>query len=106
VSGVGARLIGAAKEARQIAKGEIKAAHTFIPADIDVKAVRQKTGMTQEDFAATFGFSTNQIKDWEQHRSRPLGALRAYLILIQSCPAQMAEMLSEALKSGDDERAA
>lgn len=102
MSKVGSRLIGAAKEARQIVRGERKPVHTFIPADIDVKAIRAKTRMSQEDFAATFGFTVTQIRDWEQHRSRPLGGLRAYLILIQTNPSELAKMLSEALTSDDE----
>lgn len=106
MTNVGSRLIGAAKEARQIARGERQPAHIFIPADIDVKSIRRKTNMSQEDFAATFGFSINQIRDWEQQRSRPLGALRAYLMLIQSCPEQLAEMLSNALLDEGNGKAA
>jgi len=98
---IGDRLISAAKEARSIARGELAPADTFIPADIDVKAVRKVTKLSQEDFAATFGFTIDQIKNWEQHRSRPLGGVRAYLMLIQSCPIELAEMLSKAVKESD-----
>jgi putative transcriptional regulator len=31
---------------------------------IDVKAVRTKVGMTQEQFAARFGFSTATLRHW------------------------------------------
>ena len=85
----GERLIKAAKEALTIAKGEAKAANTFIPADINVRDIRHTTRLTQEDFAAAFGFTVQQIRDWEQQRSRPIGGVRAYLMLIGSRPDEM-----------------
>ncbi len=106
MSKVGSRLISAAKEARLIARGEKEPISKFIPADIDVKSIRSNTGMSQEDFAATFGFTVNQIRDWEQQRSRPIGGLRAYLLLIQSCPEQLAEMLANAIDIDGGEKAA
>lgn len=91
----GERLIAAAQEALNIAKGETKAARQFIPADIDVREIRAATKLTQDDFAAVFGFTVAQIRDWEQHRSRPLGGVRAYLLLIKSNPRAVMDMLRE-----------
>ena len=47
-----------------------------------MKAIRQKLGPSQSDFAAYFGFTATQIKDWEQGRSRPLGGNSAYPMII------------------------
>jgi transcriptional regulator with XRE-family HTH domain len=38
--------------------------------------------MSQEAFASAFGFTVHQVRQWEQGRNRPLGAMRAYLMLI------------------------
>jgi putative transcriptional regulator len=73
----GRRLIDAAREAVAIARGEKKPARLHIPPEIDVNLE-----LSQDDVAAEFGFTTNQIKDWEQGRSRPLGGVRAYLMII------------------------
>lgn len=97
MSKVGSRLIQAAKEARQIARGELEPAGKFIPADINVKDIRRVTGLTQEDFAATYGFTIAQIRDWEQHRARPLGGVRAYLILIHREPDLLRDMVRTAV---------
>lgn len=91
----GQRLIAAAKEARQIARGEIEPARMYIPADVDVRSIRRAVGLTQEDFAAEFGFSATQIKDWEQGRTRPLDAARAYLMMIEHHPQVIRELLAE-----------
>lgn len=92
----GDRLIAAAKEARAIARGEKEPAGLFVPADIDVRAIRRGVDLSQEDFAAEFGFSLSQIRDWEQHRTRPLGAARAYLLLIQRDPETIRLLLRDA----------
>src|ERR1700675_1440434 len=82
----GQRLLEAAREALAIAKGEaaevVNVARTS--AEIDVKKIREGLGFTQSEFAAKFGFSLARIRDWEQHRSRPDAAMRAYLMTITS----------------------
>jgi len=57
MTSLGKRLIKAAKEGRAVARGEADAAayKVFVPAKLDVKAIRAKTGLTQEEFS--FGFS-------------------------------------------------
>lgn len=69
-------------EALAIARGEAKPAKLYIPPEIDVRGIRTKLHLSQDDFAALFGFTVNQIRDWEQGRSRPLGGVRAYLMII------------------------
>ena len=93
MSKAGKRLIDAAREAVAIARGEKKPARLHVFPDVDVKAVRAKLDYSQEEFAAAFGFTTNQIKDWEQGRSRPLGGNRAYLMIIRRNPQAIIEML-------------
>ena len=44
-----------------------------IPESVDVKAIRTKLGMTQEEFAGRFGFSVNTLRHWEQGRRAPTG---------------------------------
>lgn len=69
-------------EALEIAKGEKAPARLHVPVEIDVKAIRKKVGLSQENFAYTFGFTVEQIRSWEQGRARPLGGVRAYLLMI------------------------
>jgi putative transcriptional regulator len=80
-------------EALAITRGEAKPARLYIPAEIDVKAIRAKLSLSQPDFAALFGFTVNQIKDWEQGRSRPLGGVRAYLLIIERDPDLVLSLL-------------
>lgn len=83
-------------EALAIARGDAKPARLFIPPEIDVKGIRLQLELSQEDFAAIFGFTLNQIRDWEQGRSRPLGGVRAYLILIDRNPQTVIDLLRTA----------
>jgi putative transcriptional regulator len=80
-------------EVLAVACGEAEPARLYIPAEIDVKAIRSKLGLSQADFAALFGFTVNQIKDWEQGRSRPLGGVRAYLLIIERDPERVLSLL-------------
>lgn len=90
---VGKRLISAAKEAAAIAAGSKEPARIFVPPDIDVKPIRRNLRLTQDDFASEFGFTVNQIRDWEQRRTRPTGGVRAYLLLIESEPERIRGLL-------------
>ena len=96
MTNAGKRLINSALQARKIARGEAKAARAFIPPEIDVKGIRFKLGLTQDDFASEFGFSTSQIRDWEQNRYRPLNSDRAYLLIIEKHPDVVRQLLKEA----------
>lgn len=95
MSKAGSRLLEAAREAAAIARGDRRPAHIHIPADIDVKSIRAKLSLSQDDFAWQFGFTVNQIRDWEQGRTRPLGGVRAYLMIIERDPDSVRRILAE-----------
>ena len=83
-------------EALSIARGESKPAKLHIPPEIDVRAIREKTNLSQDDFATAYGFTINQIREWEQGRTRPLGGVRAYLFIIERDPIGVLELLKKA----------
>jgi putative transcriptional regulator len=84
----GERLIGAAKEALAFVRGEADENdyRIYVPSDIDVKALRKKLKLSQAEFASRYGFGLARVKDWEQGRSRPDSAIRAYLLVIEREP--------------------
>ncbi|MDE2475940.1 MAG: helix-turn-helix domain-containing protein [Alphaproteobacteria bacterium] len=67
-----------------------------VPGEVDVKAIRKKVKLSQTQFAAQFGFSPARIRDWEQGRSRPDGAIRAYLLVIERNPDTVKKALKAA----------
>ena len=91
----GSRLLNSARQALAIARGDVEPARLYVPAELDVKAIRAHVGGSQDDFASEFGFTVNQIRDWEQNRARPLGGVRAYLLLIDRQPEQVRQLLKE-----------
>lgn len=82
-------------EALEVAQGDKEAYKLHVPSEIDIKAIREKTKLSQKDFSSTFGFGLDQLKQWEQGRSRPVKALRAYLLLIDTNPIGILEALRE-----------
>jgi putative transcriptional regulator len=80
-------------EALAVARGTAKPSKLHVPPEIDVREIRSKLKLSQDDFAAEFGFTINQIRDWEQRRTRPLGALRAYLMIIKHNPQAVIDLL-------------
>ena len=61
---------------------------------VDVAAIRLALGMTQEEFAAAYGFSTATVRNWEQHRSEPDVGSRAFLRVIATHPNVAAEAVT------------
>ena len=81
-------------EAIQIARGELKPATLVVPHELNVKEIRKALGLSQESFASGFGFTLNQIREWEQGRARPIGGVRAYLMMIASDPESVQRLLA------------
>jgi putative transcriptional regulator len=86
------------QEAVAYAKGEAdrNAFRVHVPEQIDVKAIRTKLGMTQDEFASQFGFSVNTLRHWEQGARRPEGPTRAYLLVIERAPKAVQKALQAA----------
>jgi putative transcriptional regulator len=82
-------------EALAVARGQAEPHKVHAPSGIDVKSIRAKTGLTQREFAGAYGFSLDQIKQWEQGRVRPAQGLTSYLMLIESDPEGMARALEK-----------
>src|SRR5258708_23060986 len=54
-----------------------------------VKALRQRLGMTQTEFAEAFHLPITTLRDWEQRRSTPDAPARALLLAIERDPEVM-----------------
>jgi putative transcriptional regulator len=63
---------------------------------VNIKKLRERLGLTQESFAATYRIPVGTLRDWEQRRKRPDAPARAYLTIIATNPAAVAAMLNEA----------
>lgn len=67
-------------------KGEKVEVKIYKPKVLDVSALRQKMGMTQEQFAARFGFSVATLRHWERGDRTPQGAALVLLNVIKRAP--------------------
>ena len=53
---------------------------------VDVAALRQRLGMTQEQFAMVFRIALPVVRNWEQGRNRPDGVAAVMLRMIEMHP--------------------
>lgn len=80
--------------ARQIAANP-DAAPDMAP-QIDVRAIRLATGMTQVEFAAAYEFSVRTVQEWERGAKRPSGPARTLLRAIKGDPEGLRKALAAA----------
>jgi putative transcriptional regulator len=65
-----------------------------VPDQIDVKAIREKLGISQSEFAIRFGFSISSLRNWEQGRRFPDGPARTLLKVIDADPEAVTSALA------------
>ncbi len=53
-----------------------------VPPATDVRGLRERLGLSQEEFARRYMISPRTIQDWEQHRREPSDAARVLLFAI------------------------
>jgi putative transcriptional regulator len=92
------RLERSLRQALAYANGtaDVSQYRVHVPHEVDVRAIRDKLGMTQEEFARQFGFSVNTLRHWEQGKRVPEGPTRAYLLVIDRAPKAVQKALRAA----------
>ena len=73
--------------------GEQGAANIYHPRQVDVKAVRSKTGLSQDRFAATFGISVATLRHWERGDRKPHGPALVLLNAADNDPLGLLKIL-------------
>ena len=63
---------------------------------VNVKRLRERLGLTQEEFAARYRIPVGTLRDWEQRRKNPDAPARAYLTVIERNPEAVAQLLKPA----------
>jgi putative transcriptional regulator len=82
------------EEAIDHQKGEKRGVTVYKPTKVDVKKVREMTGLTQEKFAATFGISLGTLRHWERGDRTPHGPALVLLNVIERDPAVVLRILT------------
>lgn len=65
-----------------------------VPEVVDVRKIRTRLGLSQEAFAATYGFAISAVRDWEQGRRRPERSARILLKIVEKEPAAITRALA------------
>jgi len=98
-SKAGASILKSLNEAVRWASGEkvpgVKVHQVQVPAELDVKAIRTRLGMSQIQFAHNFGFSASTLRNWEQGTRKPETTARILLTIIERAPAIVQRILNE-----------
>ena len=83
------------EEARSFSKGQGGDAivhEIAIPAP-NVAEIRAKTGLSQAEFARSFGVAKGTLLNWEHGRRSPTGPAQVLLALISKQPSVVQELL-------------
>ena len=83
------------KDAANHAKGKKSGVLEHTPEALNVRAIREKTGMSQERFCATFGISLGTLRHWEQGLRTPRGAARVLLKVVDQNPKAVIAAVKE-----------
>ena len=86
-------LVASIREAGRIRRGQAKPSRVSEFAPVDVKAIRQRLGKSQAEFARMIGISVATLQNWEQGRRRPEGPARALLRVAAANPEAVAAAL-------------
>ena len=81
-----ADLLQSLKEAKAISKGKAEPSRRFKLEVTDVKAVRERVGLTQDEFAKLIRVSVKTLQNWEQRRREPTGPAAALLKIVATEP--------------------
>ena len=79
-------LVESIKEAGKITRSQKKPGRVFRRGIIDIKAIRQNIGLTQEKFAMMVGVSPRTLQNWEQGHRKPEGPALALLTIFNNDP--------------------
>lgn len=76
--------------------GRVRGMKVHVPPAVDVKTVRERTGLTQEEFAATFAISLGALRHWERGDRKPRGTALVLLNVIAKDPQAVLRALQRA----------
>ena len=87
-------LVESVRQAGAIRRGQAEPSRVTKIASVDVKAIRQRLGKSQSEFARMIGVSVSTLQNWEQGRRRPEGPARALLKVAAENPEAVSAALA------------
>lgn len=76
--------------------GRVSGLKLHVPPVVDVRAIREQTGLTQEQFAATFAISLGALRHWERGDRKPRGTALVLLNVIAKEPRAVLRAVEKA----------
>ena len=86
-------LLGSVREAGAILRGRKKPARRTVMGPSAIRAIRQRTRLSQSEFARLIGVSVKTLQNWEQERRRPTGPAATLLRIIAHEPRLAVEAI-------------
>lgn len=87
-------LLESIEQAGKIKKGKMNPSRHFTLKEPDVTEIREKYGMTQQEFSSLLGISVGTLRNWEQGRRKPQGPAKVLLRIAEKRPKAIIESLS------------
>jgi len=87
------QLLQSVKEGGAILRGEDTTARRIVLGSPEVRAIRERTNLSQSEFAHLIGVSVKTLQNWEQDRRRPTGPAVALLRIIAQQPKLAVEAI-------------
>jgi putative transcriptional regulator len=95
MSKFGKELIESMKQAARHAQGaKVRGMRVTTVELPDVKALREKLRMSQQEFATSYRIPLATVKNWEQGRRAPDAPAAAYLLAIRRRPKEIMEAVA------------
>jgi DNA-binding transcriptional regulator YiaG len=66
-------LLKSVREGGAILRGQRQASRRFEVGSSGIRAIRERTSLSQSEFASLIGVSVKTLQNWEQDRRRPTG---------------------------------
>jgi putative transcriptional regulator len=80
-------LLGSVREAGAILRGQRRPSRRIVIGSSGVRVIRERTSLSQSEFAQLIGVSVKTLQNWEQDRRRPTGPAATLLSIIAHDPA-------------------
>ncbi len=87
------KLVTSIKEAREIKAGRKAPGRVYEIKPPEIKSVREKLDVSQNEFALMIGVSVRTLQNWEQGRRRPEGPAKALLRIASRNPSAVLDAL-------------
>ena len=88
-------LLGSIREAGAILRGQQKPSRRTVVRSSGVRVIRERTSLSQSEFASLIGVSVKTLQNWEQDRRRPTGPAATLLKIIAHEPRLAVEAIHQ-----------